>query len=244
MGINGVVRVTSKKTFYITLKDGQQVELEQDEAEIIRDYLVEQLPKVSGISTESYLQGDPRNTTTSFHAPSFVTPVETSITTTRKRRPIPMGYMFFAEKTSEPKNGRAPLTYRYYKDTEGNYGFVMVSEIHGSSSSHSFSRLGKITDSSSTIGKFIRKIPSDSFISRADIQKKGILRNAQMLKAILDMLEIEKWLERKPAYDGRRGSEYRRVKSLSEPEGFGNDNAKDLIISHVSSGSVKAGVSP
>jgi hypothetical protein len=60
MGMNSVVRITVRKTFEIVLKDGQKIELEQDEAEEIRNALNVELPKVNGISSTNYMKNPDR----------------------------------------------------------------------------------------------------------------------------------------------------------------------------------------
>jgi hypothetical protein len=70
-------------------------------------------------------------------------------TTSTTRRPIPKGYVLLRKEKSHPRNGRSPLTYAYYKDAAGNYGFQMEESKY-----NSFFRLGKVLDPQSTIGRF------------------------------------------------------------------------------------------
>lgn len=226
MGINGVVKPIVRKTFEFVLKDGQKIELEQDEAEEIRDFLNLELPKVTGISTLNYTKIEGKPISVQVEKPSITT-----------RRPVPTGYTLLTKSFSQPRNGSPPLTYAYYKDAAGNFGYQIEE-----GSATSFFRLGKISDPLSTIGRFLRKIPTDAYLSKTTMQKEKIFSNTQTMKALLDILEMEKCIEREAVFDGRGRSAYRRIVKLEEsrPE---VENNHGLVQASVSSGP-KVGVYP
>jgi hypothetical protein len=222
MGIN-VGRYTVDKSFTFVLKDGQKIRIEQEDAEWIRDVLVEELPRKSGISTREYLP--PVN------VPAVISlGIEPS-----KRRPIPTGFVEIDRKPSEPKNGAPARTYVYYKDPAGNYGFQI--ENHRP---HSFIRLGKLTDASSTIGRILAFIPSNRWVTRSDVLRAKVISNEKYVKAALDILEKEKHVRRVITGDARTGGAYTRVERQAGPE-VGNNH--EVSQPEVSSGP-KGAISP
>ena len=130
----------------------------------------------------------------------------TQIESTRKVT-LPRLYSEIGRKKCGPRSGYVNNTYVYAKHVNGCYGFKIV---NGKESS--FFKLGTIKDPNSIIGAFIRALPSDKVFLKYDILKFKLsyVTQGQKMKALLDILEIDGYLIKKPLLNRRGKIGYKR----------------------------------
>lgn len=214
MAMTNSVKLNVIKNFEFTLRDGQRVLLDQDEAEQIRDYLNKELPKVEPVSIKTYTEKleDMDITTDSSYVHI-------------EHKPVSIGFREIFKRKSDPVNGTEPRTYVYYKHPLGTYGFQI--ENHRT---QPFTSLGKISDPESPIGGFLRAIPSNTNVDKLWFRKNGVQTNNQVIKALIDILEYEKYLKVDPQFtDRRRQVEYHRTEKWLE---VGNNHG-ELLKAHM-----------
>jgi hypothetical protein len=186
-----------KKVFEINLRDGRKFQLTQEDAEELRDILNAELPK--RVSLDKYMQKLPE---------SNIADLEDM-----PHKPIPPTYKFIGKVSSQPRNGGDANIYCYYEDEKGNFAYLILDKRR----MYPFSKLGNINDPKSAYGRLLRKIPTDSFISKTTIQHQKLFANTQTLKAILDIAETKGHIERPSSLTGKKKSEYRRLVLVDDP---------------------------
>jgi len=103
---------------------------------------------------------------------------------------IPPNYKWFASKKSQPRIGKTPHQYHYFKNIKNEYGFLIKNGI-----TKPFVKLGNIANSESPIGKILGISPKDKPFMKSFYVKSHVTINNQAIKAIVDILEFEGFLK-------------------------------------------------
>jgi hypothetical protein len=215
MNANTNIKGKTIKLFSFTLENGQNIELNQKEAEYIRDYLSIELPKSREIKVMTYKE----------YAPILSEKIESE----SKSRSIPDGYYEIFRSKSDPRNGKEPYTYVYYRDPLGNLGF-QVENGHV----YQFVKVGKIEDKNSSIGKLLRAIPPYEGVTRDWFKRNRIQTNNQIIKAETDILEHFGYIVKDvDIFDYRNARKYTTTSKVTELEV--ENNHEELKVPKVSS---------
>lgn len=181
---NHKVICESMTQFKFVLKNGQSFIIDQDEAEQIRDYLNEKIPKIN-FSTQIYKN-------------IIEKPV---ILKSDSKEDSLKGFTEIFKTTSEEKDGIPRIDNIFFKDASGNW---LVEILKNGIRDERF-LMGKISDSDSPLGKALDAMPFNIPISTIWLKKKRIQNNPRRRKAIISILEHEKYLiARKNPTDQRR----------------------------------------
>ncbi|QLH07268.1 hypothetical protein [Nitrosopumilus ureiphilus] len=105
---------------------------------------------------------------------------------------IPVGYKLISIKESNPKNGKSIHYYHYFKDSRGNFGFLIKNGM-----TKPFAKIGKIEDPNSILWKVLHVFPTTKSIPKSFFVNKGVVSNNQRIKAIIDVLLLEGYLREK-----------------------------------------------
>lgn len=103
---------------------------------------------------------------------------------------IPVGYKPIAVRESNPRNGKSVHHYHYFKDSKGNFGFLIKNGM-----TKPFARIGKIEDPNSILWKVLHTCPKTKPITKSYFVNKGLVNNNQRMKAIMDILLLEGYLK-------------------------------------------------
>ena len=152
------------------------------------------------------------------------------------KNPLPSGYTEIHRNTADPKSS-VHSTFIYGEDGEGNLGYRV---INGRVSF--FTKLGKVSDSRSTIGLFLRNFPRVRIVVKNDLYdipniSKGRL-TGRTVKACIDILKVK-------GYIIEMGRQIRRKGSigyiLSKTKELGVENNRELEEVQVSPNSIAMG---
>ncbi len=124
---------------------------------------------------------------------------------------IPNEYSIVFASPCDKRSGYASLSkYVYFVDGQRNYAFKIVNPRH----EYPIMKLGKIEDRNSMIGKFLSILPRGKPLIKLDMKALANyhLRDDQHLKAIIDILEYEKYLM-KDDYPTRKGKTFAYVRT-------------------------------
>lgn len=143
-----------------------------------------------------------------------------------RRKDVPLGFIEIDRNIARQIAGRPLNTYIYFKNPAGQYGFLI--ENHRK---YRFKNLGSIPNPSSLIGRILRQIPSGHLINKRYIRDKGIYADNQVGKAVIDILALEGFLERKAPADSRRLEVYVRTRKASELEVENDHEPHKVLVS-------------
>lgn len=145
-------------------------------------------------------------------------PNKISLSVSSKPKVVPPGFIYAGKRNTQPRNGSGEHFFVYYKDDNGNFGFIAENQKH-----HSFTNLGRIDNPNSVVGRFytfLKSIPKNTPVKRQDVQK--VILNSTYQKAIFDIFDIEKLLTTALLpEDRRKGIEYYKTEKF---EGLRVDN--------------------
>lgn len=103
---------------------------------------------------------------------------------------IPANYKWFSSKKSQLRIGKTAQQYHYFKNPKNEYGFLIKNGV-----TKPFVKLGSIDDPDSPLSEILRVSPKGTPFKKSFYVKKHVSISNQAIKAIVDILELEGFLE-------------------------------------------------
>lgn len=103
---------------------------------------------------------------------------------------IPVGFECIGIKQSQSRDGKSTHNYHYFKNKRNEYGYLIKN-----GNTRPFVRLGNVNDRKSSIAQILRVSPKNNSFKKSYYVKNNVTINNQTVKAIVDILTLEGYLE-------------------------------------------------